>query len=240
MEAFGDPEVAGVVCSRGGYGCARLFPYLDLDAMAASCKMFCGFSDITTLHLALNRRGLVTMHTPMLLTLSVEREPWVVESFTSLLKGSATVPAGAPVGETLIGGKGEGQVVGGCLSLLSDSIGTPDAFETQGRILVLEDVDEAPHRVDAVLTHFLNAGLLKNAAGIVVGEMTNTDEKLDDKIGGWSWRRIVEDRIAPLGVPTVVNFPFGHMRNMLSLPLGIGARLDADAGTLTYTESPCS
>ena len=180
------------------------------------------------------------MHTPMLLTLSVDREPWVLESFTSLLKGSAEVPVGAPVGETLVGGKGEGPVAGGCLSLLSDSVGTPNAFETRGRIVVLEDVDEAPHRVDAVLTHFLNAGLLKDAAGIVIGEMTNTDEKLDDKIGGWSWRRIVEDRIAPLGVPTVVNYPFGHMRNMLSLPLGISARLDADAGTLTYTEGPCS
>ncbi|MCH8980098.1 MAG: LD-carboxypeptidase [Armatimonadetes bacterium] len=75
MAAFADPDVACVMCSRGGYGSARLLPFLDLDAMAGSGKMFCGFSDVTTLHLALNRRGLVTMHTPMLITLGVQREP---------------------------------------------------------------------------------------------------------------------------------------------------------------------
>lgn len=240
MDAFLDPDVACVMSSRGGYGCARLFPYLDLDAMAASAKMFCGFSDVTTLHLALNRRGLVTMHTPMLITLSVEREPWVIESFLGLLRGERQAPAAAKRGETLVSGQAEGVVTGGCLCLLGDSLSTPDALETEGRILVIEDVDENPHRVDALFTHMINAGLLQCAAGIVVGEMTNTDEKADPKIGSWSWRRIVEDRVKPLGIPSVVGFPFGHMKTMLSLPLGVRARLDADAGTLTYLESPCS
>ena len=240
MTAFMDPDVSCVVCSRGGYGCARLLPYLDLDAMAASGTMLCGFSDVTTLHLALNRRGLVTMHTPMLVTLSVEREPWVIESFRSLLKGDPTVPNSAKRGETLVGGWAEGVVTGGCMCLLSDSLATPDALETNGKILLLEDVDEPPHRVDAILTHFLNAGLLQRAAGIVVGEMTNTDEKADPKIGSWSWRRIVEDRIKPLEIPSIVDYPIGHMKTMLSVPLGVSARLDADAGTLVFTESPCS
>jgi len=70
--------------------------------------------------------------------------------------------------------------------------------------------------------------------------MTRTDDKVDTKIGGWPWRKIVEDRVADLGIPTMVNYPFGHMKQMLSLPLGIRARLDADAGTLTYVESPCA
>ncbi|HXH61699.1 MAG TPA: LD-carboxypeptidase, partial [Fimbriimonadaceae bacterium] len=91
--AFEDRGVDCVICSRGGYGCARLLPLLDLDAIASSGKMFCGFSDVTTLHLALNRRGLVTFHTPMPLTFSVEREPWVYDSFKGLLKGDANVPA---------------------------------------------------------------------------------------------------------------------------------------------------
>lgn len=240
MAAFLDPGVACVMCSRGGYGCARLLPFLDLDAMAASGKMLCGFSDVTTLHLALNRRGLVTMHTPMLLTFSVDREPWVVESFKGLLRGDAQVPSAASKGETLIGGTAEGTVTGGCMCLLGDSLATPDAFDAEGKIVLLEDVDESPHRVDALLTQFINAGVLKSAAGIVVGEMTNTDEKVDLKIGAWNWRRIVEDRLGSLGVPTIVNYPFGHMKTMLSVPLGVRARLDADAGTLTYLESPCS
>jgi muramoyltetrapeptide carboxypeptidase len=240
MRAFTDPGVSCVMCSRGGYGSARLLPLLDLDAMAASGKMFCGFSDVTTLHLALNRRGLVTMHMPMLITLSVDREPWVVESFKNLLKGDASAPGGAKKGESLVGGTAEGLVTGGCMCLLGDSLATVDALETDGRILLLEDVDESPHRVDALLTHLLNVGLLQRAAGIVVGEMTNTDEKADPKIGAWTWRRIVEDRVQPLGIPTVVDFPIGHMKTMLSVPLGVRARLDADAGTLTFTEAPCS
>ena len=85
MEAFQDPDVQGVICSRGGYGCARLFPYLDLDAIAKSGKLFAGFSDITTLHTALNRRNLITFHAPMLITLGSDREPWVTESFLKAL-----------------------------------------------------------------------------------------------------------------------------------------------------------
>ena len=239
MDAFADPAVACVMCSRGGYGCARLLPHVNLDSMAASGKMLCGFSDVTTLHLALNRRGLVTMHTPMMITLSVERENWVVHSFKNLLRGDASVPEGAKKGETLVGGAAEGALTGGCMCLLADSLGTADPLETEGRILLLEDVDENPHRVDAILTHFINCGLLQRAAGIVIGEMTNTDEKADERIGAWKWRRIVEDRVKPLGVPTIVGYPIGHMKTMLSVPLGVRARLDADAGTLTVVEPPC-
>lgn len=239
MAAFRDPECAGVMCSRGGYGCARLLPHLDLDEMAQSGKFFAGFSDITTLHLALNRRGLVTFHTPMPITLSYDRAPWVHESFFELLVGNAARPADAKRGDKLVGGVGEGVVTGGCLCLLCDSIGTADALDTRGKILLIEDVDENPHRIDAMLTHLLHLGMLQTCAGIVIGEMTNTDEKSDPTMGGRPWLDIVTDRIAPLGVPTVVNYPFGHMKTMLSLPLGIRARLDADAGVLEYLESPC-
>lgn len=240
MAAFADPEVQAVMCSRGGYGCARLFPYLDLDAMARSAKLFAGFSDITTLHLALNRRGLVTFHTPMPITISYEREPWVLESLFRLLRGDAAAPVGAKRAETLVPGVAEGVVTGGCLCLLCDSIGTLDALETEGKILVIEDVDENPHRVDAMFTHLLNTGLLQKCAGIAIGEMTNTDEKADPTMGGRPWLDIVEDRVKPLGIPAVTGFPFGHMKTMLSLPLNIRARLDADAGTLEYLESPCA
>ena len=96
-------------------------------------------------------------------------------------------------------------------------------------------MDEAPHRIDAMLTHLRNAGLLQRCAGIVVGEMTGTDERIDGGIGGRPWREIVRERIADLGIPTVVDFPFGHAtRGMLTLPLGLRARLDAGAGTLVY------
>ncbi|MBX7136025.1 MAG: LD-carboxypeptidase [Fimbriimonadaceae bacterium] len=236
QQAFADPEVDAVYCSRGGYGCARLMPYLDLDAMAASGKMFLGFSDITTIHLALNRRGLVTLYSPMALSFSVERQPWVYESFLGALKGDTTTPKDAPKANTLVGGTVEAEVCGGCLCLLTDSLGTPDALDAAGKILLIEDIDEHPHRVDAMFTHLITSGILQSAAGIVVGEMTGTDEKVDASIGGRPWRDIVIDRVLPLGIPAVIDFPFGHVKNMLTMPLGIRARLDADAGTLTYLE----
>ncbi len=240
QNAFHDPDVAGVFCARGGYGCARLFPYLDLDLIAATRKLFCGFSDITTLHIALNRRGLPTVHSPMALTLSVPRSDWVYESFLRTLRGELDPPDGVPRSETVVGGVAEGVVSGGCLVLIAVSLGTPESIECQDRIVLLEDVDEHPHRVDAMLTHLLNSGQIQRAAGIVVGEMTRSDEKIDDGIGGAPWREIVIERLRSLGIPMVLDYPFGHKKDSLTLPLGIRARLDADAGSLTYLEGLCT
>jgi muramoyltetrapeptide carboxypeptidase len=124
--------------------------------------------------------------------------------------------------------------------LVCDTIGTPNEIPTDGAILLLEDVDEAPHRVDAMLTHLLNSGLAAKASGFLIGEMTRTDEKIDEGIGGKSWRDIVRDRLQPLGKPLVIDFPLGHAKQMLTLPVGIRARLDADAGTLEYLEPLCA
>jgi muramoyltetrapeptide carboxypeptidase len=156
-----------------------------------------------------------------------------------VLKGCDPIPPEAPKGQTLTGGQAEGVVVGGCLCLICDSIGTPNAIDADGRILIIEDVDEAPHRVDAMLTHLLNANVIQKATGIVIGEMTCTDEKADEGIGGKPWLEIVTERLASLQIPTILNFPFGHNKNMLSLPLGVRAKLDADAGSLNYVETHC-
>ena len=240
MEAFEDPETQAVFCTRGGYGCSRLLPFLDLDAMAKSNKLFAGFSDITVLHAALNRRGLPTLHAPMALTLGTQREPWVYESLAAALKGENPIPSTAPKGKTVVPGKASGVVSGGCMILICDLLATPEQLDLNGKIVVLEDVDEAPHRVDAMLTHLINANSLQGAAGIVVGEMTRTDEKVDPTIGAKYWRDIVTERLKPLGIPTIIDFPFGHAKQMLTLPLGITAELDANLGTLNYTESLCA
>jgi muramoyltetrapeptide carboxypeptidase len=239
QEAFDDPETQAVFCSRGGYGCSRLMPFLDLDRMASSGKLFSGFSDITVLHAAMNRRGLATLHAPMALTLHTDREPWVYDSLLAALGGRNPIAEGAPKGSCLVGGQASGQVVGGCLILLCDLIGTPEQVVMDGKIVLLEDVDEYPHRVDAMLTHLINSGSIQGAAGIVVGEMTRSDERVDKTIGARPWREIVGDRLGSLGIPTIIDFPFGHAKQMLSLPLGIQAEMDANLGTLKYTESLC-
>jgi muramoyltetrapeptide carboxypeptidase len=142
--------------------------------------------------------------------------------------------------QTVVGGTAEGMVTGGCLCLLADSIGTPNSLDCDSRIVLIEDVDENPHRIDAMLTHLLNAGIIQRAAGIVIGEMTRTDERCDEGIGARPWREIVRDRLGNLGIPLVTDLHFGHGPQMLSLPLGIRARLDANAGRLSYLESLCA
>ena len=239
MVAFDDPEVDCVFCARGGYGSARLMPYLDLDRMVKSGKMFCGFSDVTTLHIALNRRGLVTMHTPMLITMVVEREPWVMESFKACLKGDDPIPGDAKKAVELVKGEAEGVVTGGCLCLITDSLSTPDPIDFKDKIVIIEDVEENPHRVDAMMTHLLNSGQLQSAAGIIIGEMTGTDERSDPSIGSWPWREIIADRIGKLDVPSMIDFPFGHMKTMLSIPMGVRASMNTGSGTLKLLEPAC-
>jgi len=236
MEAFSNEKYAAVVCMRGGYGCARLFPFLDLDRIVASRKAFFGFSDITTLHCALNRRGMPTVYSPMASTFSTEREEWVKESFRQVLKNDLNAPDEAPRGQTVVGGVAEGRLVGGCLTLLGDSLGTPHELDAEGGIVLIEDVGERPHRVDAILTHLLNSGIAQRAAGFVVGELTDTDEKMQLEGISSPWRMIVRERLEPLGKPMIFDYPFGHIKSPLTLPLGIKVRLDADAGILTYME----
>jgi muramoyltetrapeptide carboxypeptidase len=113
-------------------------------------------------------------------------------------------------------------------------------LNAEGKILIIEDVDEAPHRVDAMFTHLINSGIADAAAGFVIGEMTRTDDSVDEAIGALSWRDIVRDRLEPLGKPLVFDFPFGHMKNMLSVGMGLQARFNADAGTLEYLEPLCA
>ena len=237
--AFDDQEVDAVFCVRGGYGCGRLLPMLDLDRIAAAQKLLLGFSDITAFHLALNRRGLSTLHSPMSYVFAQNHESWVDESLLAAVTGEDPIPSQAPIGDCIVPGMAKGIVIGGCLTLLADACGTPDQPNCDGKIVLLEDVGEQAYRVDARLTQLLNSGAFENVAGFVVGEMTGTNEKQDTPSKRVTWQEVVEERLAPLGKPIIFNFPFGHISNPLTLPLGIRAKLDADAGRLQYLEAAC-
>lgn len=231
--AFADPEVDGVLCARGGYGTARLMPFLDIAAIAASGKLFIGYSDITHLHLALNAAGLPTLHARMACMLGEPMLDWEEQNYHAALAGCFET-YGAPRGRPVVSGTAEGEVVGGCLTMLADGIGTPYALQGKGKIVLIEDTDEAAYRCDARLTQLLHSGALEGVAGIVIGEMSNGDHRNpEDRI---SWREVIQERLAPLGVPIMVDLPFGHQPAALAIPLGLRARMDADAGTLTYIE----
>jgi muramoyltetrapeptide carboxypeptidase len=230
--AFADPDVDAVLCSRGGYGCARLVPLLDMEPIFKSAKPFLGFSDVTTLHLAFGLGGVPTFYAPMVGTIGSPRPEWVLRSFTNALAGVLETPVEAPTAKRVVSGRASGVVGGGCLTLLADSLGTPYEFNGRGKIVLIEDVHERPHRLDASLTHLLNAGAFDGVAGFVVGELTGTDELRDEHSP--EWRSVVRERLEPIGVPMVFDYPFGHIDAMLTLPLGRRAVLDADAGTLNY------
>lgn len=247
MRAFLDPKVNAVICSRGGYGCPRLIPRLDLHAMARSGKMFPGFSDITTIHVALNKAGLATLYSPMVGSFSTPRADWVKQSFLNALAGADPFDVDYPPGTCLVPGVAEGLSAGGCLVPFMDSLATPHEIETDGCVLIIEDVGEKPHRVDALFTHLIRSGKIQRCAGIVIGEMTGTDDMIPrneagEPIEGYrnvTWRTIVTERIRPLGIPTVIDFPVGHIPNMLTVPLGVRVRIDAEAGTMNLREPIC-
>jgi muramoyltetrapeptide carboxypeptidase len=237
---FADPEVDAVFCARGGYGAWRIVDRIDWDVVAANPKLFVGYSDITTLHLAMERRaGLVTIHGPVVTTLGADMATDCEECFWRVLEevepfGCYCVCGREPA--PLVPGKAVGRLAGGCLSLLAASAGTPDAPSFRHRIVLIEDVHETVPHVDRHLSQLLRAGAFEGAAGIVVGTVTGWDKDLE-KPATISLDDVWRDRLAPLGIPTMVGFPFGHEPNPLTLPLGCLAELDADRSHLTLLES---
>ena len=237
---FADPTVKAIICARGGFGATRMMDYLDLEVIAENPKVLMGFSDVTFLHLAAQAEAdLVSFYGPMLITFSVERPPWVAEQWFRAMETPAPLPPLPVEGKatTIVGGKAEGIVLGGCLSLVASSIGTPWEIDPTESLLILEDVDVPQHRVDGTFQQLKQCGLLAAVEGFVVGEMTRSNEKSEASIGDKPVEEIVAGHLQGRGVPAVVGLPLGHVPTPLTLPMGITARLDADKGTLTYLES---
>lgn len=237
---FDRKDVDAVICARGGYGAARMLPLVDWDAVTRNRKLFIGYSDITTLHIALERRaGLVTIHGPMAASLGGEISASRADLFWRNL--TCADPLGridcaeADV-RTLMEGKATGRLAGGCIALLAAAVGTPDASDFAGRIVLLEDVDEAAYRIDRYLMQLLRAGILAQAAGFVIGTVTDW-EKHEKSPPVLTLSDVWRDLIVPLGKPAITGFPFGHEPNPITLPLSCMAELDAGARTLTLLES---
>jgi muramoyltetrapeptide carboxypeptidase len=232
-----DGDVAGIWAIRGGYGTLRTLDHVDLGPLRARPRPFIGFSDNTAIHLALLRMGIVSFHGPHA---GFDHFPPATEAaFRAVLMEpgpAGPLPeagAGRPV--TITGGTVEGPLVGGNLSLLAAVAGTPYQPDTRGALLFVEDLGEPLYRVDRMLTQLRLAGVLDGAAGILLGEFAELPDDGDD--GGPTLVEVLTDLLGSLGVPVVSGLAFGHGRENWTLPLGVRARLDADAGTLELLEA---
>ncbi|HYL82091.1 MAG TPA: LD-carboxypeptidase [Candidatus Acidoferrum sp.] len=229
-----EEDTKAVWCIRGGYGTARLLPLLDLPRLRRHPKLLVGFSDVTALLLQLTRPGgFVSIHGPVIIQLP--RLPATDLRWLRALLFETRAPLRLPLGRTrtLVPGKAEGTLVAGNLCTLASLVGTRFAPDLRGALLCLEDVNEEAYRLDRLFWQLVSAGLLKQARGIVVGELTGCKPEGD---GRHSARRVLERAVADLGVPAISGAAFGHGRRNLALPVGVRARLDADARTLTLLE----
>lgn len=235
--AFLDPAIRGIFATRGGYGCSRLLEHFDPELARRHPKAVVGYSDLTTLHLALQGAGLVSFWGPMPGT-TAGLDPFSRRGLVRALMSDR--PLG-PVpnrrgAETVRAGRAEGPLTGGTLTLLATSLGTPYAVATAGRIVFLEDVGEEPYRVDRLLTQLLAAGRLRDAAGIALGGFTGGGPRTFPPSRSLSLREVWTDRLRPLGIPVFAGLAVGHLRGQATLPYGVWARLEAGLHRLTLLE----
>jgi len=240
---FADPEVDAVQVYRGGYGSAQLIPLLDFDLVAANPKPFVGFSDITALHESIRQRtGLATFYGPGLHQIG-DREASDVtrgQLLGRLHGATGEVPRSPddPYVQTIAGGRVSAPLVGGCLWLLVQTMGTPWEFRAEGAILFVEDVNLPGWQVDGMLVQLAAAGKLQGVVGVVIGEIAKSD--FPEIRSGFprmkSLEEVLERRLASLGVPVLYGLPLGHGKHLATIPLGVTCTLDADARTLTVDE----
>ncbi|HET6502999.1 MAG TPA: LD-carboxypeptidase [Amycolatopsis sp.] len=221
--AWTDPSVRAVFAARGGYGTQRMLDLLDWPALrAAGAKIFAGSSDLTALHQAIAAHlGLPTLFSPM-----PAGALWDEVSAGHLrrtLFESETVLRGTGC---LVPGRARGVLTGGTLSMLAAGVGTPEHRPPETGIVVLEDVGEALYRLDRLVTQLLRSGWFDGVRGIVLGSWSNCGDAEDV-------RALMLERLGPLGVPILGDLRFGHCPGALTIPLGVEAVLDAEAGTLT-------
>ncbi|MEK4494442.1 S66 peptidase family protein [Ureibacillus sp. FSL W8-0352] len=228
-EMFRNPEIDGIFCIRGGYGAQRILPLLDLEMIKENPKVFAGYSDVTALHIVFNQLcQFVTFHSPMPSTefIKEEMDDYTWNSFlTSVMDTERTDyflenAPGNPV-KVLVPGEATGELVGGNLTLVASSLGTPYEIDTKGKILFLEDIDEYERSVDRMLTQLKLAGKLDDAAGILLGAWTNCGPQNPDKPEqSLRLHTIFEEILVPTGKPILMDITCGHVLPTMTLPLG--------------------
>ncbi|MCA1053859.1 LD-carboxypeptidase [Rossellomorea aquimaris] len=225
---FRDQDVKAIICACGGYGTGRLATQLDYELIARNPKIFWGYSDITFLHTAIHQKtGLVTFHGPMLSSdiglQDVDEK--TKETFQQLFESKRLEfsQQTSPI-QTIVDGKAEGPVIGGNLTLLVSTLGTPYEVDTRGRILFIEEIDEEPYKVDRMLNQLMMAGKFKEAEGIIVGDFKNCEP--DKRKDSLSLDDLLDEYIKKAGKPALKGFYIGHSSPSLALPVGSMGRID--------------
>ena len=240
--AFLDPEIDGIFCIRGGYGMTRILNKIDYKAIKKHPKLLIGYSDITGLHVALNQKcGLITLHSPMPSRGYDTLDEVTLKCLLHCLMspkpaGEAPAIENEPI-ETLVPGDAEGQIIGGNLSLLAATLGTPYEVDTKNKILFIEEVEEQNYKIDRGLTSLALAGKFKDCAGIILGTWADCGDPNLEPERNLTLQQIFQEVVAPFGKPTINNFRAGHIYPQITIPMGVKTRLDADNGTVTFLES---
>ena len=189
-----------------------------------------GFSDVTSLLWAQQAAGLSgAIHGPLVTTLAAEPQ-WSQSRLRDLLAGQALAPL---QGQGWQGGITEGPLLVGNLTVATHLLGTKHCPELAGRVLLLEDIGEAPYRIDRLLTHWRLSGALQQLAGLGFGRFEGCEAPEDDPRPGFSLEQVLRERSLDLGIPVVGELPFGHGQPNAALPLGRTVRLDGSSGTLS-------
>lgn len=233
-------DVQALFCTRGGYGTLRLLPHLDYRAARRHPKLLVGYSDITALHLALHRKaGWVGLSGPMVGVEWADLDPASAAQFWALASGQAPVPIQGPRGEglhPLRPGTATGTLLGGNLAMITYLLGTPYLPSLKGAILFVEDVGEAPYKVDALLAQLKLAGHLDHLGGLVTGAFTGWTPQPDRPT--LTFDAVVADYARSLSCPVATGLVYGHFSVKSTLPIGVQARLvvTPEAATLTVLE----
>ena len=249
-EMFANPKIDGILCARGGYGCTRILDQLDYESIKKNPKVLIGFSDITALIQATYKEtGLVCFHGPVGSTID---DAYSQKYFKKvLMKGKdsqkiknakLTDPKFLENPEydryTITPGTCEGELAGGSLTLVNALIGTPHEIDFTDKLVFLEDVEEAPYRIDRMLTQLIEGATFKKAKGVVFGVCKGCDrEKKEDN---FTLKEVILDRIASLGMPAAYGMSFGHVPNNFTLPVGVQAAFNADEMSLELLEAAVS
>lgn len=243
--AFASPDIGAVWCLQGGFGSWRLLDRLDFSLLRRHPKPFIGYSDITALHLAMQRHaGFVTFHGPMLAQdlLAGKREP--TESHLLAMVGGQVgqgawidPPPDASATE-LVPGTATGRLIGGNLALIAALIGSPNEIDTRDAILFIEDVNEALPRVDRLLSQLAAAGKFDGLKGVLVGNFTRIlGVQMDDAQAQGMLYPLILDQFRARGIPVLAGWPSGHGNPNLTLPLGARVTLDTGRGALRLEQA---